>query len=172
MPVSDDSSYVIMGRVNGLFGVRGWLKIYSYTRPKENIFSYKALMFEQAGDWKPVQTLEWKKQGKGLVALFEGIDDRTAAQAFMDVNIGVARKSLPPLPENEYYWCDLIGLEVINQENTALGEVVGVQETGANDVLNVQGKKKYLIPLLKGSVVKKVDLERGQMLVDWTGEYI
>ncbi len=92
------------------------------------------------------------------------------ARPLIGLDIAVAREQLPVLADDEYYWCDLMGLEVINQAREVLGTVVEIKETGANDVLVVMGQQRYLIPLLKGSVVKKV--EQGRMLVDWDGEYI
>ena len=171
--MGDEVKHVVMGRINGVFGVRGWLKIFSYSSPKENIFSYQPLCLEkQNGDWSEIGLVEWKKQGKGLVAHFEGIQDRTDAQAYVGLNVGVARKTLPTLPDDEYYWCDLLGLDVIDQHQKELGRIIEVRETGANDVLVVQGAEKHLIPFLKGDVVKDVDLHHGKILVDWTGDFI
>ena len=165
--------HIVMGRINGVHGVRGWLKVFSYSRPKENIFSYHPLYIEHhGGDWKPRRVIDWTNQGKGLLALFDGITDRTQAQALVGLNIGVARENLPVLADNEYYWCDLLGLDVFDQDEKGLGRIVEVRETGANDVLVVEGPEKHLIPFLKGDVVKDVDLVKGRVLVDWTGDFI
>ena len=165
--------HVVLGRVNGVFGVRGWLKIFSYSTPRENIFSYKPLCFEtQGGTWRESRLVDWKKQGKGLVAQFEGIENRSEALSYVGLNIGVTRESLPPLSDDEYYWCDLLGLEVVDEDRNELGKIVEVRETGANDVLVVEGDEKHLIPFLKGNVVKHVDIGGGKMVVDWTGDYI
>ena len=94
------------------------------------------------------------------------------ARTHVGLDISIPKDDLPELAEDEYYWCDLIGLEVINQADQVLGKVVEIRGTGANDVLVVQGEEQYLIPLLKGSVVRQVDQEQGRMLVDWDGEYI
>ncbi len=172
-PESDGNKRVILGRINGLYGVKGWLKIFSYSRPRENIFSYSPWLIEQSsGICLPHLVSDWKAQGKGLIALLEKVNDRDAAQSFVGLDISVFRDQLPELADEEYYWCDLMGLEVINQAEDILGTVVEIKETGANDVLVVMGEKQYLIPLLKGSVVKHVDQQKRQMLVDWDGEYI
>jgi 16S rRNA processing protein RimM len=169
----DEKKRVILGRISGLHGVSGWLKIYSYSRPKENIFSYHSWQIQNpANVWASRRVSNWRVQGKGLLAQVDGIDSRDLAQSFVGSEIAVSREDLPDLAEHEYYWCDLIGLEVINQSEDLLGTVVEIKETGANDVLVVKGQTKYLIPLLNGSVVKKIDQKRGRLLVDWDGEYI
>jgi 16S rRNA processing protein RimM len=170
---NDEQEHIILGRISGLYGVNGWLKIYSYSRPRENIFSYTPWSIKQAkGSCSTLKVSEWKPHSKGLVAHLDGVDDRDSAQSYVGLEISVSRDQLPELADDEYYWCDLVGLEVINLAEEILGTVVEVQETGANDVLIVKGEAKYLIPLLKDSVIKQVDKERGQMRVDWDGEYI
>ncbi len=170
---SDGQNRVVLGRITGLYGVHGWLKIFSYSRPRENIFSYNPWLIGQSQDVSLTQqVIEWKVQGKGLIAQLEGINDRNMAQTYVGLDIAVPRDALPALAKDEYYWCDLIGLKVVNQNQDVLGTVIEIMETGANDVVVVVGEEKYLIPLLKGSVIKKVDHEQGQMLVDWDGEYI
>ncbi len=172
-PASDGQNRVVLGRITGLYGVRGWLKIFSYSRPRENIFSYNPWLIEQSQDVSLTQqVIAWKVQGKGLIAQLDGINDRNMAQTYVGLDIAVPRDALPALAKDEYYWCDLIGLKVVNQNQDVLGTVIEIMETGANDVVMVEGEEKYLIPLLKGSVIKKVDHEQGQMLVDWDGEYI
>lgn len=170
---NDEDKRIILGRISGLYGVNGWLKIISYSRPRENIFSYNPWSIKQVkGSWSTQKVSEWKPQSKGLIVHFDGVDDRDAAQAFVGLEISVSREQLPELAEDEYYWCDLIGLEVVNQAEDILGTVIEIKETGANDVLVVKGNEQYLIPLLRGSVIKQVDREQGQMRVDWDGEYI
>ena len=170
---SDGQNRVVLGRITGLHGVRGWLKIFSYSRPRENIFSYNPWLIGQSKDVSLTQqVIAWKAQGKGLIAQLDGINDRNMAQTYVGLDIAVPRDALPALAKDEYYWCDLIGLKVVNQNQDVLGTVIEIMETGANDVVVVEGEEKYLIPLLKGSVIKKVDHEQGQMLVDWDGEYI
>ena len=172
-PDSDEYKRVILGRVSGPYGISGWLKIFSYSRPRENIFSYNPWLIQQpAGAWLAQKVSAWKPHGKGVIAQFDGVNGRDMAQTFVGLDIAVSREQLPALEEDEYYWCDLMGLEVVNQAGDVLGTVVEIRETGANDVLVVLGQERYLIPLLKGSVVLQVDQEQGRMLVDWDGEYI
>lgn len=172
-PAGFEDKLVILGRINGLYGVRGWLKIYSYSRPKENIFAYSPWLLKLAPeDWQECRVKAWKTQGKGLIAQIEGVTDREDASRYLGLELAVARAAMPVLADDEYYWCDLLGLEVLNQDSLVLGRITEIKETGANDVIVVEGEGRYLIPMLKGSVVKTVDLEKGKMLVDWDGEYI
>ncbi len=162
---------VIIGKVCGVYGIAGWLKVISYTRPRENLFNYHRLMVGRQGSWKEVTLSEGRKQGKGLVVKFEHLSDRDIARQYMDMDIAVNRDELPPLPDGEYYWCDLIGLKVMDVEGRHLGDVGDIEETGANDVLVVEGKKRQLIPLVFDRYIKNVDLKQAVIIVDWVSEY-
>jgi 16S rRNA processing protein RimM len=112
---------------------------------------------------------EGRPQGKGLVASLEGIEDRDIARLLVGADIYIERDQLPSLPEGEYYWTDLLGLQVINRQGQSLGEVVEILETGANDVLVVKGESRELIPWVWGTYLLDVDLEAGRITVDWQG---
>lgn len=164
---------VIVGKISGLYGVRGGVKIFSYTRPKAQIFSYKPWLINRGGDWSTLTLKTGKVHGKGLIAFFEGVADRDGAISLVGLEIAIEREQLPPLPEGEYYWHDLMGLEVFDLADRRLGQLVELLETGANDVLVVDdGQRRMLIPMVMGEVVKAVDLEKGLMQVDWNPEYI
>jgi 16S rRNA processing protein RimM len=111
-----------------------------------------------------------RRHGKGLIASLQNVDDRESAKALINANIAISRIQMPKLPEGEYYWCDLIGLSVENQAGIALGKVIEILETGANDVLVIEGEKRILIPLLMGNHVHGVDLELGKIQVAWEPE--
>jgi len=166
--------HVIIGQINGLYGVHGGLKIFSYTNPRENIFSYNPWLIKLNSSWVEVAACKGKTRGKGLSAVLEGIEDREAARRLMGVDIAVYRDELPPLADGEYYWCDLINLEVFEQSGKKLGIVVEIQETGANDVLVVQGEQgeqRILIPLLIDKVIKHIDTANGRMQIDWDPDF-
>jgi len=170
--VNDDGAAgrVIIGRISGVYGVAGWVKVFSYTRPKENIFNYSPWLIGTQGVWQKKALQEASVHGKGLIARLDGVTDREAARAVMGSDIAVYRTQLPPLPEGEYYWCDLIGRKVVNLEGDELGEVTEVQETGANDVLIVEGHGRHLIPVVMDRVIREVDLAAGRILVDWDAD--
>jgi len=162
---------VILGRINGVYGVRGWVKVFSDTQPKENIFSYQPWLLKQGGQWKPVKVVQGRPQGKGLVAQLESCNDREQAQALMGAEIAVLKSQLPKPAAGEYYWADLIGLEVLTMDGQSLGRVDHLFETGANDVVVVKGDKERLIPFVQGQFVQEIDLEAGTMRVDWDPEF-
>ena len=167
MVVSDDRP-VILGRVSGLFGVKGWVKVHSYTDPREAILNYPDWLIELGGRWQPLKVEEGKQHGKTVIARFEGVQDRDAAVEYMNARIGVQRDNLPQTGDGEYYWSDLEGLRVVRKDGNVLGKVAYLLETGANDVLVVQeGDREVLIPFVTGDVVKEVDLAKGEISVDW-----
>jgi len=159
---------VTVGRIAGLHGVRGWVKVYSYTEPRENILTYSPWYLRREGRWQAHALAGGRRQGKGVTAHLEGFDERDAAAALMGVEIAVRRDQLPATAANEYYWSDLIGLEVVDASGAALGRVDHLLETGANDVLVVrEGELERLIPYVPQVVVRRVDLAAGRIEVDW-----
>ncbi|GMQ91482.1 MAG: ribosome maturation factor RimM [Gammaproteobacteria bacterium] len=167
---SQADGLVKVGDIVGLFGVKGWLKIHSYTRPREAIFAYDRWMLGQDGKWSSVVPRQGKAQGKGLIVALEGISDRDQAATLLGTEIAIEREQLPTLPKGEFYWQDLEGMQVENQEGQLLGVVKHLFETGANDVMVVQGEKEYLIPYID-SVVLEVNTDAGLIRVDWDQEF-
>lgn len=166
-----DGRRVVLGRVIGLFGVQGWVKVHSDTRPRENILDYPVWQLDAPGGWQPRRLLRGRAHGKGIVVQLEACEDRTAAAALIGARVAVARDELPPLAEGEYYWTDLEGLRVRTATGIELGTVERLMETGANDVLVVGGERERLIPFLPGRVVTDVDLESGILVVDWDPDF-
>jgi len=167
---------VVMGRIAGSFGVMGWVKVFPYTEQVDGLIDFPVwwLGNEGDGEWREVKVTECNVHGKMLVASLEQCADRTAALKLKGTQIAIPRSRLPKLPKSGkdgHYWADLIGLEVINLQDEALGKVTGLLETGANDVLEVQaGAAKRLIPFV-AHVIVKVDLQAGLMRVDWGLDY-
>jgi 16S rRNA processing protein RimM len=166
-----DDEMIILGRVSGLFGVRGWVKIYSHTSPREGILRYKTWYLNRNGSWQEQKLTAGHAQGKGVVAKLAGCDDRDQAAALVGLDIGVRRAQLPKLDPGEYYWSDLEGLRVENLEGVDLGVVSHLFETGANDVMVVKGERERLIPYTRGEAVREVDLQVGRILVDWDPDF-
>jgi len=168
----EPDSLVTLGLINGVYGVRGWVKIFSFTSPKENILKYKNLRLKLNSQWLDCKVEAGKKHGKGIIAKLEGYENRDLAAKLIKAEIAVSRDELPELPEGEYYWSDLLGLEVVNLENTAYGRVDQMMETGVNDVMVVvKGDKERLIPFIQGMYVKNIDLEQKQIIVDWPEDF-
>jgi 16S rRNA processing protein RimM len=158
---------VILGQVTGLYGVKGWVKVHSYTDPREAILDYKDWALLRDGNWQSVGFAEGKRHGKSIIARFDGVDDRDDAAAYVGDVVGVARESLPATGHGEYYWADLEGLQVIHVDGRTLGKVAYLLATGADDVLVVQGNQEVLIPFVWEEVIKDVDLTNGVIRVDW-----
>ena len=151
--------------------MRGWVKIHSFTEPRDNILRYRDIALGSREEWKSAILAEGRRHGKGLVARFDGVDDRDQAAGLVGEEISVRRSQLPADAEGGYYWSDLIGLEVVNMRGQRLGTVDRLIETGANDVLVVQGDRERLIPFVRDSVISAVDLDHGRIVVDWEADY-
>lgn len=172
----------VMGKITSVYGVKGWVKVFSYTQPKENLKIYPEWKIERGGAVKHLKVLDCKAHGNGLVARLEGVSDREAARALSDYLITVPKESLPELEHGDYYWHQLEGLQVYTieselQSQVLLGKVKHMMETGSNDVLVIKpckgsiDKKERLVPYLVDQVVKTVDLEDGKIVVDWDPEF-
>lgn len=163
---------VLLGKIVGVHGVRGELKLESYTEPRLQLFRYQPWMLRSASGDKAVGGCSGRAQGKGLVAEMPGIADRDAAAALVGTEIWVARSALPAPQPGEYYWSDLEGLEVVTTEGVALGRVSHLVATGSNDVVVVKDdKRERLIPFLVGQFVTEVDLDAGRLTVDWDVDF-
>ncbi len=165
----------IVGRVSGLYGVKGWVKIYSFTQPPNDIFRYRpwylCLATEGDGKARSYKVAEDRSHGKGLIALFDGIDDRNAAEGLVGADILVDRDQFEDTQKDEYYWTDLVGMRVVTTDDRQLGIVDSLLETGANDVLILEGDRRRLVPFLMGSVIQKVDLDSGIIVADWDPDF-
>lgn len=167
-----DSEPVIVGSIGAPHGVRGWVRINSFTEPSDNIFTYPLLL--EAGDtWKPVEVEQVQLRNGGFTAKLVGIEDRDQAALITNVKLAVLRESMPELVD-ENYWSDVMGLTVYNEDQICLGKIVDIFETGANDVVVVKDEttgKEHLIPYVPEMYVLSVDLAAGTMQVRWDPEF-
>jgi 16S rRNA processing protein RimM len=178
MVMDEIKSPVEVGRFGSVYGVRGWIRIHSYTDDPENIFDYGP-WYTQAGDnLKEIVLTEWKRHGDGYICKLEGFDQREESQSMTGKSVFVDESSLPPLPEDEFYINDLMGMRVINTDGYDLGVVDGFMETGANDVLVVKansddayGKKERLLPLVFGSTITELDEDAQKLVVIWDPDF-
>ena len=163
---------IIVGEVSGVFGIKGWIKVYSFTEPRENILNYSPWVLRKGTDVKSVEVVDGHLQGKAVVACLSGVHDRDVAASLSGYKISIDAAQLPEPDEGEYYWRDLIGLKVETEQGVSLGVVDYLLETGANDVLVVkEGDRERLIPFLQGQFVKNINLAAGLMIVDWDAEF-
>jgi 16S rRNA processing protein RimM len=161
---------VTLGRISGLFGVKGWVKVQSYTEPRANIARFGVWIVRRRGVDRAFTVEHARGHGKGVVAKLQGIDDREDARAWIGAELAVERAALPACEPGEYYWADLEGLEVRTTNGEPLGRVDHLLATGGNDVLVLDSRPERLIPFVQGSVIVSVDLEAGVIVADWSAE--
>lgn len=159
-----------MGRITAPFGIKGWVKLRPFTAAPENLLAYTRWWIGNEASWQECRIEQAQVQSASVVAKLAGCDDRDAAMLYRGREIAVARAALPEPDENEFYWADLIGLTVVNVDGFSFGAVSEVLETGANDVLVVQGERERLIPFTE-QVVKHVDMIGRVIRVDWGVDY-
>jgi len=162
----DSDGIVMVGKVHGAFGVRGWLRVESFTEVELDILEYQPWTI----DGREYRVGEGKPHGRGLVVRLEGIDDRDYAEAIRGKDIGVPSSQLPPAEDGEYYWRDLLGLKVVTVEGVELGAIESMMETGSNDVMVVNGDRERLLPWIESTVIS-VDLKARVVTVQWDPEF-
>lgn len=165
------SKRLIVGRISGVYGVKGFVRVFSETEPRSAIAGFPELWVERAGRWERLAVEAGRVHGRGVVLKFRETVDRDAAQALIGCSLAIQRDWLPPPDEGEFYWADLQGLKVETVEGQSLGRIEGFIETGANDVMVVQGERERLIPWVRERYVTDVDLEAGRVQVDWDPEF-
>ena len=165
--IGPESALVPLGRISGAHGVQGWVKVHSDTVPRENILMYSPWQLCVDDEWITATVTEGKRQGRGVVAKLNICETRSEALALQHCDVAVDRAQLPRSARGEYYWVDLIGLEVVTQDGLTLGHVQRLIETGSNDVLVLKGDKERLIPFIEDQVVLAVDFNNRQICVDW-----
>ena len=162
---------VLLGQLSSVYGVKGWIKVTSHTQPRENIFNYPEWLLKIGDNWQLTKVEQGRPHGKTLVVKLAGCDDRDQAQLLVNTKIAIYRSQLPPVATDEYYWSDLIGMQVITKDDQVLGVVDHLLETGANDVIVVKGAHEYLVPYIREQVVISVDLETRIIRVDWDPDF-
>jgi 16S rRNA processing protein RimM len=163
---------VVMGKIVAAQGIQGWVKVQTFTEYLDSLLDYDIWYLGNEAAWRPVKVLEAKVHGKVIVAKLEGVPDRTAAESLKGQLIAVPRADLPEQTGDEYYWSDLIGMTVRNLQDEVLGTVDNLLETGANDVLVVQGDHGQLLIPFIASVARDVDLANKTISVDWQADYL
>ncbi|SDJ57394.1 ribosome maturation factor RimM [Microbulbifer yueqingensis] len=174
---STSGELVTVGRITAVYGVRGWVKVHSYTEPMDNILQFHGWWLRGEDGWEPLQIDGGRRHGKGLIVHIKDVDDRDLAARYCQRDIAISREQMPALAEGEYYWHQLEGLRVVSHFEGGehdFGKVVRLMETGANDVMVVRGGKdgrERLIPYLPGEYITDIDLEAGVITVDWDPEF-
>jgi 16S rRNA processing protein RimM len=162
---------VIIGRLGAPYGIKGWMRLISFTEPMENILNYSDWVIGIEPDWQPLHLEGIKLQSKGFLIKLQDCQTPEDTRAYTNAMVAVERKQLPTLSDDAFYWADLEGLQVINTENIHLGVVHHILATGANDVLVVKSdKQERLIPYTK-NVIFEVDMEKHRIVVEWDADF-
>lgn len=172
-PDDQEAGWVAVGRIHGLFGVHGWLRLFSYLERPADLLGFDRLWLVTPEGREARRVLDTERKGPRLVARLEGVKDREAARALLGTELQVPRSALGPAPgdEDEFFWADLMGAAVETVEGVPLGRVTSLVDTGANDVLVITGEdRERLVPFL-AEYVPEVDLERGIIRVDWDPDF-
>ncbi len=171
--MNDSEHRIFLGRVLGAVGLRGEVRLESWTEPRSAIFGYQPWTLRDAqGNERTVSGVEGRESGKHVVAVFPDASDRNAAEALKGLEIHAPRSALPPARPGEFYWADLEGLRVVTTEGADLGTVSHLFSTGANDVLVARdAERERMIPFVQPQYITAVDLEAGIVTVDWDPEF-
>ena len=161
---------IVMGRISAPFGLKGWVKVRPFSEQTDGLSQYSEWWLSAATGWDGVKVDETALHGDALLVRFAGIYDRDQAARLKGREVAIPRDQLPAPEDGEYYWSDLVGLEVENTQGQLLGRVERLFESGANPVLVVAGERERLLPYVE-TVVKGVDLDAGKLLVDWELDY-
>jgi len=160
-----------VGKISGVFGVKGWVKVFSFTDNKENILKYSPWLLKKDNEIKIIKVIDGKLQGKAVVAQLEAVNDRDHAASLMGWDIFITPDQLPKVAKDEYYWSDLIGLSVETSLGVQLGVIESLMETGANDVVIIKGDRERVIPFLQGQTIISINLDDAKMIVDWDPDF-
>lgn len=180
MVSTPSDQYLVAGKITGVYGIKGWVKIHAFLDRPTDIAQFALAYRRPGGVAKPIKLLTVKPHGKGLIAQIDGVNDRNGAELFARCELLMPEDVLPDLEGEDYYWYELEGLRVYAQVGTTkvlLGEISSLFETGANDVMVVAAcegsldKRERLVPYILENVVLEIDLEAGEMLVDWDPEF-
>jgi 16S rRNA processing protein RimM len=168
----------MLGHITGIYGLKGWVKVHSDTNPRDNIVTYKSWWIEQGGSWLECRVLQGRPQGKTIVAQLEGVDTPETAGTLIGANIAISRAAMPEPAEGEYYWADLIGMQVRTVDDLLIGSVLRLFETGANDVVVIsderegsEGSQEVLVPWLVPDVITDVNVMDRVITIDWDPDF-
>ncbi len=165
---------VILGTIGSTYGIRGWIRVHSYTSNPKNIFNYQPWLVKQISQWQLIQLESWQQHRQSLIIKIKDLNERHTVSLFNNCKIIVDSDQLPLLKKHDYYWKDIIGCQVFTTNGYNLGKVIEMIETGSNDVMVVKANiqdtfniKERLVPFLYERIIKNVDLVHLVIEVDW-----
>lgn len=165
--VNPDNDWIIVGQFGRVHGIRGQIRVISFTQEPEQLLTYKDWHRFENGIWSPLIRIEQSIAHHTMLVKIEGFETREEAMLLTNLKIGIKREQLADLGSDEFYCFELIGMEVFNTQGLELGKVVEVLQTGANDVLVIKGSQRHLVPYLPNQVIKTMCRETRRIIVDW-----
>ncbi|MCD6046339.1 MAG: rimM [Gammaproteobacteria bacterium] len=171
MNPADTEQKIIIGRFGSPFGVKGWIKVQSFSEPEENLLAYVNWYSLEHNNWSLIKHDDHAKHGKGWIVHLVGYDSPEAVRFLAGTDIAIARSDFPPLAKDEFYINDIVGFSAINVQGVGLGKVMGFVDSGAHELLVIEGEKEYLIPLIKDRFLKAIDKTKQQITVDWDADF-
>ena len=165
----ENDKKILLGKITGVHGIKGWLKIQSFSSPPENILEYPSWIINNHGEEDSYSIERGRKHHNKIIVKLEKIDDRTIAESLINSKIQILRSDLPKLPNENYYWSDLVGLSVLNSEEKVIGKIESLIETGANDVMVINNAKdeRVLVPFVMHEIIKEVNVKLKYIKIDW-----
>ena len=180
--MSSAPDMIVLGRIVGPYGLQGWVRLHPFGDDVAALGKMQQWMLgaDPAGaEWMPHALRELRPHADGWIVLFAGIGDRNGAEAIDGLYVAAPRSELPKVADNEYYWADLVGLNVVNMQDEQLGKVVELLSCGAHEVLCVEEEvagtsagsaKRRLLPFV-AQVVKNVDPANATIRVEWGSDW-
>lgn len=169
--MTDTQQRVAMGYIKGVFGIKGWVKISANTEYSDSLLDYPEWLLSKDGKTVSVTLEGGKIANNELQVKFEGINDRDSAFALRGYTIEIPRSEFAPTEEDEYYWADLVGMTVTNTEGIVLGKVKNLMETGANDVLVIEGEHGQILIPFVSQYIGQVDSQARNITAEWGLDY-
>lgn len=164
-------NWIVVGRFGRPHGVKGFVTVHSFTEPRDNILQYEDWYICLNNQWQAIKLSDVELLNKSIIAKVDGYPEREMVAQLTNVDIGIPQEKLEHLQSGEYYWHQLIGLNVVNLSGEDLGQVAELMATGSNDVLVVTGKKRCLIPYLPERYVLDINLDQQKITVDWDADF-
>ncbi|KTD05885.1 16S rRNA-processing protein RimM [Legionella gratiana] len=169
--MDNQKNWIIIARFGRPHGVKGFITVHSFTEPRDNVLKYTNWHAFIDNKWRPIKLVRAEVQSKSIIIQIEGYLERELVAHLTNIEIAVHQDQLEQLKPGEYYWHQLIGMNVINQQGESFGKVTEIIPTGANDVLVVEGDKRHLIPYLPGQFILDINLNQQLITVNWDVDF-
>ena len=165
------NEFIIIGRLGRPYGIKGWIHAFAESDQADSLLKYSPIYIDNGAGWKELEIDQKKAHGKSFILHVKGMDTPEEVRRLTSKHVAITKSQLSRLEEDEYYWADLIGLNVVGVDGVQFGQVKELVRTGPHEVLVVEGVSRHLIPFLLDKYVMKVDLAKKEIIVDWDPEF-